>query len=34
MSADLEVLYEQTVLDHGRRPRNRRAIPGAQTAEQ
>ena len=33
MSADLHELYQQTILDHNRRPRNFRAIEGAPNAE-
>jgi nitrogen fixation NifU-like protein len=34
VTADLHALYEAAVLDHSRRPRNRRAIEGAHRAEQ
>jgi len=33
MSADLETLYQQTILDHNRRPRNFRVIGGGRSAE-
>ena len=33
-AAGLHALYDETVLDHSRRPRNRRAIEGARNAEQ
>jgi nitrogen fixation protein NifU and related proteins len=34
MTAALQALYHETVLDHSRRPRNRRAIEGGRNAEQ
>jgi nitrogen fixation protein NifU and related proteins len=33
MSLDLRELYQETILDHSRKPRNQRAIPGARDAE-
>jgi nitrogen fixation NifU-like protein len=33
VSADLDELYQQAILDHNRRPRNFRALEGARTAE-
>lgn len=33
MTSDLQALYDETVLDHSRRPRNRRAIEGGRCAE-
>lgn len=30
---DLRELYQETILDHSRRPRNQRELPGAATAE-
>jgi nitrogen fixation protein NifU and related proteins len=33
-AAGLQALYDDTVLDHSRRPRNRRAIEGGRNAEQ
>jgi nitrogen fixation protein NifU and related proteins len=33
MTARLQTLYDETVLDHSRRPRNRRAIEGGRNAE-
>jgi nitrogen fixation NifU-like protein len=33
MTSDLRALYHLTMLDHSRRPRNRRAIDGGRTAE-
>jgi nitrogen fixation NifU-like protein len=30
---DLRELYQETILDHSRRPRNHRPLPGARTAE-
>ena len=33
MSADLEALYEETILDHNRNPRNFHALDGARRAE-
>jgi nitrogen fixation NifU-like protein len=33
MTVDLHVLYKETVLEHSRRPRNRRAIPGGHKSE-
>lgn len=32
MTADAAALYQQRILDHGRRPRNRRALAGASEA--
>ena len=34
MTARLDELYDETVLDHGRRPRNRRVIEAGRSAEQ
>lgn len=34
MTARLDELYDETVLDHGRRPRNRRVIEEGRSAEQ
>lgn len=34
MTDQLHALYDESVLDHSRRPRNRRAIDGARRAEQ
>ena len=33
MSADLDDLYQQAILDHNRRPRNFRVLEGARSAE-
>ena len=33
MTADLDELYQQTILDHNRRPRNFRVLDGARKAE-
>jgi nitrogen fixation NifU-like protein len=33
VSTDLRELYQETILDHSRHPRNQREVPGAQSAE-
>jgi len=33
MSADLQELYQEVILDHNRRPRNYRVLEGSRTAE-
>ena len=33
MSGDLRELYQEVILDHGRRPRNFKELPGARRAE-
>jgi len=33
MTSALQTLYDETILDHSRRPRNRRAVEGGRSAE-